>query len=132
MNRLRSKLHFALIFVSLSFVFHLTWELLQSPLYSCSIDMNRCFWLCLKAIPGDILMTAALYLCYRRFPSLILTAGAGLVLALIVEKISLILDRWSYFPGMPLIPGIEVGLTPILQMTLIPPLIFYILKKHRL
>jgi hypothetical protein len=91
--------------------------------------MNRCFWLCLRATPGDIVMTALLYLFYRRFPSVILTAGAGMILALIVEKISLDLERWSYFPGMPLIPGIDVGLTPVLQMVLIPPLIFYILRN---
>lgn len=129
MHRLRSQLHFALTFCSLSFVFQLTWELAQSPLYTCSIDMNRCFWLCLRATPGDMVMTALLYLFYRRFPSLILTAGAGTVLALIVEKISLVLERWSYFPGMPLIPGIKVGLTPVLQMAILPPLIFYILRN---
>ncbi len=115
----------------LSFVFHLTWELAQSPLYTCSIDMEKCFWICVRATFGDVGIMLALYAIHQKIPSLWKMALVGATLALIIEKISIEMERWSYLPTMPLIPGIEVGITPVLQMALLPPLIFYILKRHR-
>lgn len=115
---------------ALSFAFHLTWELAQSPLYTCSIDMNRCFWICVHATFGDVVIMLVLYAIHQKVPSLWKMALIGTALALVIEKISIELERWSYLPSMPLIPGIEVGITPILQMALIPPLVFYILRSR--
>ncbi len=112
----------------LSFAFHLTWELAQSPLYTCSIDMNRCFWICVHATFGDVGIMLVLYAIHQKVPSLWKMALIGNAFALVIEKISIELERWTYLPSMPLIPGIEVGITPILQMALIPPLVFYILR----
>lgn len=116
--------------ILLSFVFHLTWELAQSPLYTCSVDMEACFWLCLRATFGDIGIMLVLYGIHQKVPSLWKMALIGAALATVIEKISIEMDRWSYFDTMPLIPGIEVGITPVLQMALLPPLVFYILRKR--
>lgn len=39
---------------------------------------------------------------------------------------ALLLGKWSYAPTMPLVPYLRVGLMPILQMTLLLPLSFYL------
>ncbi len=116
--------------ILLSSVFHLTWELAQSPLYTCSVDMEACFWLCLRATFGDVGIMLVLYTIHQKVHSISKMALIGAALAMVIEKISIEMERWAYFDTMPLIPGIEVGLTPVLQMALIPPLVFYILRKN--
>lgn len=114
----------------LSFVFHLTWELAQSPLYECSLNMELCFWICVHATLGDVVIMMVLSAIHHKVPSLWKMALIGAALATVIEKISIELDRWNYLPSMPLIPGIEIGITPVLQMALIPPLVFFILRKN--
>ncbi|MBW3564510.1 MAG: hypothetical protein KY459_07280 [Acidobacteria bacterium] len=50
----------------------------------------------------------------------------GLVLAFLVELIAVHrLRRWEYGDRMPRIPGLRVGWIPILQMLVLPSLIFW-------
>ncbi len=50
---------------------------------------------------------------------------AGLVIAISIELMAVyILRRWEYTTQMPLVPGLGVGLTPIAQMLVLPPIIF--------
>jgi hypothetical protein len=49
----------------------------------------------------------------------------GLTLAVSVEFVAVhILERWQYTAAMPTVPGLEVGVVPIAQMLLLPPVIF--------
>ncbi|MFA5183685.1 MAG: hypothetical protein WC405_20440 [Syntrophales bacterium] len=54
---------------------------------------------------------------------------AGLVIGIIIEKICLQAGRWSYNQAMPIIPFIKVGLSPVLQMTILPLTTFAIAKR---
>jgi hypothetical protein len=56
------------------------------------------------------------------------TAVAGLAYAVLVETLGLAAGRWSYTKSMPVVPVLGVGLWPLLQMTLLPPLIFLLAK----
>ncbi len=47
---------------------------------------------------------------------------AGVGLGVVVEVAALEAGRWSYGPQMPRVGS--VGVTPLLQMVLLPPLIF--------
>jgi hypothetical protein len=50
---------------------------------------------------------------------------AGLTVSIIVERIALdVLNRWIYTASMPIIPILNIGLVPVLQMLLLPPIIF--------
>ena len=44
----------------------------------------------------------------------------GFLLAVLVEKYALANSMWSYNAWMPVLPELNVGLTPVLQMMLIP------------
>lgn len=52
--------------------------------------------------------------------SYVMVAGAGAMTAVLVEVRALHEGRWTNSPSMPVIPIIDVGLSPILQMTIIP------------
>lgn len=48
----------------------------------------------------------------------------GGILAVIIEKWGLSTGRWQY-DEMPIIPILNIGLTPVLQMLVIPPVVAY-------
>jgi hypothetical protein len=51
----------------------------------------------------------------------------GFLLAVLVEWVGVhVLGRWRYTDTMPVVPGLGVGVIPIAQMLLLPPLIFRI------
>lgn len=53
------------------------------------------------------------------------TLGIGLVIAVAIEWLGVYgLGRWRYSELMPLVPVLNVGVLPILQMPLLPALIF--------
>ena len=53
-------------------------------------------------------------------------AVIGFFFALGIEWRAILFDRWSYTEAMPIIPYFQVGLAPIIQMSILLPLSFYI------
>ena len=51
----------------------------------------------------------------------------GFSIAVLVEWLGFYgLKRWTYTGNMPLLPGLGIGIVPVLQMLILPPLIFKI------
>ena len=60
-------------------------------------------------------------------PGYIVMLTTGFLLAVLVEWVGVhVLGRWQYTETMPVVPGLGVGVIPIAQMLLLPPLIFRI------
>jgi hypothetical protein len=57
------------------------------------------------------------------------TAVLGLVYAALVEHAALAAGSWSYTVRMPMVPVIDAGLWPLLQLALLPPLIFLFARR---
>src|ERR1700704_231489 len=56
--------------------------------------------------------------------------AAGLVIALAVEWIAVhVAQRWSYTDQMPRIPGLGLGIVPVVQMLVLPPWVFFFVAK---
>ncbi|MDP2604945.1 MAG: hypothetical protein Q8S00_20545 [Deltaproteobacteria bacterium] len=116
------------------------WELAQAPLYVGHDRYNTAvFWHCFVASLGDgimvLLIVAVGWLVLRhqnwfahpRVPGYLVMLTTGFLLAVLVEWAAVhIVGRWAYAEQMPIVPGINVGLVPIAQMLLLPPLIFRI------
>ncbi|MDA2916087.1 hypothetical protein MYX64_04480 [Nitrospinae bacterium AH_259_B05_G02_I21] len=117
------------------------WEVPQMALYewwdaSWAIGLLICF----QAALGDGLLVLALYgvgyAFFRRRewilqPSVAgysLLVLAGMVIAVALEMQALAWGRWAYNARMPIIPGIGVGLIPVVQMMILPPLVFYLTR----
>ena len=116
------------------------WELAQAPLYVGLEAYNAgVFWHCFVASLGDgimvLLIVAAGWITLRQ-PAWFVRPGVrghlvmittGLVLAVLVELVAVHgLGRWIYTEKMPTVPGLGIGLVPIAQMLILPPLIFRI------
>ena len=107
------------------------------PLYAGSASLRNNAAHCFVPSLGDgiilLLIFFAGWLVYRRQdwadrPGLrgyALMLGCGLVIATIIELGAVhVLNRWDYAAGMPLLPYLGVGLVPLAQMLVLPPVIF--------
>jgi hypothetical protein len=123
-------------------VLNYVWEIAQGILYA-GMDYKKDIWLhCFIASLGDGLLVWIIHLVgwgafgrsdwfmlHHRGPWLVMIA-TGLLIGIMVEWVAVhLLGRWSYTDQMPLVPGLEIGLVPILQMLVLPPLVFAIVAK---
>jgi len=122
---------------------HFPWEMLQAPFYQdlAAAEHWNSVLECGRATLGDAVIaltaygsTAALHRdpLWLARPALGASAtylGAGLLLTMILEAVNVyVLHRWSYSPQMPTVLGI--GLTPLLQWLVLPPLNLWLAARH--
>lgn len=118
------------------------WELGQAPLYGGMDDRRAALWHCFIAALGDGVLVLAVFVVgaqvFRRSDWFVrpglraygVMLASGLAIGVLVEWLGLhVLRRWSYGPAMPRFPGLGIGLVPIAQMLLLPPLIFRIVAR---
>jgi hypothetical protein len=81
----------------------------------------------LIAAVGWVMLRQVDWFKHPAFSGYLLMVSAGLLLAVLVEWTGLrVLGRWQYTKEMPMVPGLNVGLVPIAQMLILPPLVFRI------
>lgn len=135
----KASLYYFFIFIAISFTLHIVWENLQAPLYAGFVSFAGHFLVCLRATAGDVVISAGvlfLTTLLKQMPSmkfnkndLIVLAIIGFSVAVVIEQNALLAGRWSYGDIMPLVPYFRVGLAPVLQMTFLLPLSFYLTQK---
>lgn len=125
------------IFFVAAFMMHLLWENLQAPLYEGFTSFQQHFWICFKAAWGDLLFMLAIYAAlaalhrdlfwiadrstYAHPATWIIAVLVGILLAVSFEYWAVNVDhRWEYTAAMPLLPFLHIGITPVLQMMVIP------------
>lgn len=124
--------------VLFAFLLNFVWEMWQIPFYEGMMAMPH--WegvrFCTWATAGDagIAVTAywivAVVLRSRRW-LLELTFGRtaayvviGLAITIVLEFTAVhVFERWGYAPIMPTIPLLGIGLLPVLQWLILPPLV---------
>lgn len=136
-----------LLFVA-STALHFGWEISQMSLYSFSgvtVSGYDAFvkehWI---AASKDGLITVALYLLVaiflqnmgwgKRFSNrrLIFLLSFGFLWALAMEYHAVsVRHAWSYAKSMPVLPGLNIGIAPVLQMMIVP-LVAIILVRRQL
>lgn len=119
-----------LVALSVNFV----WEMLQSPLFAPMGGWLAATARCAAASVGDgvIVVTIAAVggVLFRRWdwfarPGVIgrlFMATCGIAVAIVIERRALSSGRWMYADAMPLVPALNVGVVPVLQMVVVPPL----------
>ncbi len=129
----------ALLTISaVSFVLNLFWENAQAPLYKGYISFIQHLQICAIASLGDVVIILFLYALYavitrdilwfrnQNWRSIVSLIIIGAIIGVGIEKWSLLTHRWSYAESMPIILLIKVGLSPVLQMIVLPIITFYI------
>jgi len=118
------------------------WELAQAPFYAGLGDFSRLLWHCFTPSLGDGLLVLLIFACgwavLRRrdwftrpgVRGYALMLIAGLVIATSIELVAVYaLGRWEYAARMPLAPWLGVGLAPVAQMLVLPPIIFRVVAS---
>lgn len=124
---------------------HFAWEMMQVPWFEGMTEASHgaVVWLCTRATLGDVVIGLAAFwiACVvagdrqwivqgRRTPLLVMLF-TGVVVTLAFEWLATgPLERWQYAEPMPIIPIVGVGLTPLLQWLLLPPLIVWLSRRH--
>jgi hypothetical protein len=124
------------------------WEIAQMPLYVEDGKLLEFAVHCIVPSLGDGVIVLIIFgvgwIVWRRvdwfvrpqWPARILMLVTGLIIAVVIEWVAVYgMGRWSYAENMPVLPILNVGLSPVLQMLLLPPVIFkaaaWWLQRHR-
>lgn len=135
MSAIRCAVAIFIVSAALNYV----WEIAQSPLFAGMDNLGNMWWHCLVASLGDGVIVLIIHVagwCVFRRSDWFMHPGVtgysvmlvtGVIVAVVVEWVAVhAIHRWTYTTRMPLIPGTDIGLVPILQMLILPPAVFYI------
>ncbi|MBH0200244.1 MAG: hypothetical protein HP497_12630 [Nitrospira sp.] len=129
-----------IVLFSLALVVNYPWERAQSGLYVLPGGAEVDWWMCAVASVADSLVVLLIFqisqLVSRRcdwylWPgvrgyAVLLLLGA--VVSTAVEWSTIYVTQWwAYSPRMPLVPVLNIGLAPLAQMLVLPPLIITLL-----
>lgn len=123
------------------------WELLQAPLFTGMADARHIDAVksCSRAAVGDALIMLAAYAAVaavardRRWilsttaRELAQFVGIGLAVTTVIERLALRgqwIDSWSYSPSMPVVPGLGIGLAPLVQWIVVPLLVVWFVQRQ--
>lgn len=128
---------------AVSFALNFLWEFAQAPLFSSmkQLALEEALFVCLRATLGDVVLALAAYLGvalathdlrWALRPSggrLAAFTALGIGATILLELHAIGTGRWVYDDSMPRLPLLGVGLSPILQWTLLPPISLVAVRK---
>ena len=135
------RTRFFAIFIFISAILHFVWESFHIRFYGGYDALSPYLPLSLWATIADIFYAIAALLFVSlikhwfgwlgapRWNDILGLALIGFSIALFVEYKAFIFGKWYYLDTMPIIPFLEVGLSPILQMTILLPFATYLAGK---
>jgi len=135
-NKFLNK-NFALAIFIVAYILNFLWEYLHYPLYNCKWPIGSCAIVTSfrdALIILGIYFLGALFFKNNKWILNLTRLKLGLLLvtsffiAYIIELQGIYFGKWSYSDFMPIIPVLKVGLSPILQMILLPFITFLIIK----
>ena len=136
------KVRLLLYIFIIGFLLNLIWENVQAPLYEGFTNFwehfMMCFWASLVDAAVILLLYALFALWYKdSFWIKHLNWKNGLVLMLVGAAIALGFEfwafeneAWAYTERMPVVPALNIGLSPLLQMMLLP--LFTFILSYRI
>lgn len=123
------------------------WEFLQVPLFE---QMPRVpHWeavkACSQAALGDaviallafwvvaLMRRSRAWIARPNLTSTLVCVASGVVITTLIERLALSglwVERWAYSPLMPVVPGLEVGLSPLMQWLILPLLVLWLVGRQ--
>lgn len=141
----RAQSVFVVVLAAVAFVLNWLWEMVQMPAYAelAGRRWSETLVPCTVAAAGDVGLTFVVYglgalasgrLCWgeeKKWNFYAAAALLGAVIAIAIEWRAAAFGRWSYTEHMPVVPGLGVGLWPLLQLTVLTPLAMWIALRLR-
>ncbi len=123
------------------------WEVMQAPLFAgmASAPYTDVIRGCSQATVGDMVILLLAYALVallarnRRWvlaPSsrqLALFIAIGVCITAVIEWLAthgLWIGSWTYSPAMPVVPGVGIGLSPLLQWLVLPLLVVWFVRRQ--
>ncbi len=142
MNRLSSLPELNIVFFS--FLLNFTWEVLQTPFFHDIGDkINTIVWYRFHCTLGDVMISLGSFWLVALISKtrtwflnptkarLLLFVAFGVSYTIFSEIKNVSLNRlWAYSDIMPVIPYIDVGVIPIIQWIILPPLLVFIVRRQ--
>lgn len=135
-----SRWRTVVVFLAVAFVLQWAWEIVHGVAYvETDMALADRVWHCLPMAVVDAAWSAGLVLAatgvahslgqpWLTFP---VTVAAGALTAAWVEHAAIKSGRWTYNALMPIVPIVDVGVWPVLQMSLLPPVALLIARRAR-
>lgn len=130
-----------------AFLLNYPWEFSQVPLFVGMPDAPH--WaaikICATATLGDIIIMLIAYwfvavvartrswIATPRAGHVMMFVAIGLAITVVIEQLALQglwFGTWKYSPLMPVVPGIGVGLSPLLQWIILPLLLVWFIRRQ--
>lgn len=128
-----------------AFLLNVPWEFLQMPLFAS--DPSSAKWehlrSCTLASLGDAVIAVVSFwgvaatgrtrrwILQPTWRRVALFVAIGVEITVVMEWLATgVLARWAYADDMPVIPGLETGLLPVLQWITLPPLIVWFVRRQ--
>lgn len=130
-----------------AFLLNYPWEFSQVPLFTGMADAPH--WtaikVCATATLGDIVIMLIAYwfvafvartrswIAAPTAGHLMMFVAIGLAITVVIEQLALHglwFGTWKYSPLMPVVPGIGVGLSPLLQWIILPLLLVWFVRRQ--
>jgi len=128
--------HIIIFSIPINFI----WEMAQMPFYqNMPWDLDLSLF-CLVASFGDALMILIIFLTVAllvknkdwllnlTIRNILLALIIGFIIAVLVEQYALENNMWAYSKIMPYLPIWNIGISPVLQMMILPLIIFKLTK----
>lgn len=131
-----SKYYILLLIVVFGFLTNLVWETFHSRYYNSynKVLSKSRFSICTMV---DSLIVLFIYLLFAilyknlywmeraDYRTVLIVMATGGIIAVVIEKVALAVKLWSYNKNMIKIPVLHVGLSPVLQLMVLPVTVYY-------
>ena len=124
------------------------WEFIQAPLFEGMAERphGAAVKACTQAALGDSVIMLVAYwgvaalgrgrawIAAPGWREVLLFSSIGVAITVVIEWLVLTggwLSGWTYSSLMPIIPGLGVGLVPVLQWVVLPPLVAALVARQR-
>jgi hypothetical protein len=127
-----------------AFLLNFVWEVLQTPFFlDISTEINTIIWYRFHCTLGDVMISLAGFWFVALISKtrtwflnptkvrLLLFVAFGVSYTIFSEIKNVSLNKlWGYSNLMPIIPGIEVGVIPLIQWIIVPLLLVFIVRRQ--
>lgn len=132
-------------YLALSALAHPVWETAHLPLYTIwqSASLPALAFAVIHCSVGDVVLAGGTLMAaivvsgdsswpQRRFASVVgLATVLGIAATVYLERMNTqVWKNWAYGDAMPVVPWMEVGLTPLLQWALLPPAVLALARSR--